>query len=69
MGANYKRDPADTYVFDDDVMDEMENFDSTLTMPEVSGEFTDTLTQENELLDDIAASSIVLEGAPRRRKG
>jgi hypothetical protein len=33
-----------------------------------SGEFTDTLTQENELLGDIAASSIVPEGNPRSRK-
>jgi hypothetical protein len=68
MGGTHKRDPADTYIFDEDVMDELENFDSTMALSGPGDEFTDTLTQENELLDDIASSSIVLEGDSMKRK-
>jgi len=63
MGGKQNSDPADTYIFDEDVLDEMENFNSTIVESDDGVEFSETLTQENELLDDIAASSVVLEGS------
>jgi hypothetical protein len=63
MGGKENLDPADTYIFDEDVLDEMEGFNSTIVESDAGVDFTETLTQENELLDDIASSSVVLEGS------
>jgi len=68
MGRKQNSDPADTYIFDEDVLDEMENFNSTIVESDADVVFTETLTQENELLDDIAASSVVLEGSLSKKR-
>jgi hypothetical protein len=68
MGGKHNSDPADTYIFDEDVLDEMESFNSTIVESDEGVEFTETLTQENELLDDIASSSVVLEGSLTKKR-
>lgn len=67
MDTKQKRDLAETYVFDEDVMDEMENVEATLEIPNAWDELAETLTEENSFLDDVESSSVVLnEGSSKK---
>lgn len=60
MGAKRKLDPADTYVFDEDVMDEMENVEATVELPELSCDVEDILNQEDDFLENADETTVVL---------
>jgi hypothetical protein len=60
MDSKQKRDLADTYVFDEDVMEEMENVEATLEIPNAWDELAETLTEENTFLEDVETSPVVL---------
>ena len=53
MGNERKRDLADTYVFDDDVLEEMENFDVTAVLDEIPP-YDEEPSADDELLKDVA---------------
>ena len=67
MGGNQKTDPAETYVLDEDVMDEMENVEATVVLPETQDELAETLTQKNKFLEDIGAATVVLNDVPAKK--
>ena len=46
MDSKPNNDPADTYIFDDDVMDEMENPEATVVFDEIPD------TDDDKLQDD-----------------
>jgi hypothetical protein len=65
--GNRKRDFADTYVFDDDVLDEMECFEATSVLDD-SEVYDDPGIPDDELLADIEAGTVVLDdGRPDRK--
>jgi hypothetical protein len=59
-----KRDFADTYVFDDDVLDEMEGFQSTSVFDDAEILDNRLVPDDDELLDDIETSTVVLDNSP-----
>lgn len=61
-------DPADTYILDDEVMDEMENFDSTAVLEETWGYSAEDQSGDDHFLDDIESSTIVIEAKPRSKR-
>lgn len=54
MATEQKRDFADTYVFDDEVLEEMENFDVTAVLDEIPP-YGDEQGPGDDLLDDVAS--------------
>lgn len=62
-----KRDFADTYVFDDDVLDEMEGFEATSVFDNslydngATSDDSGVIPDDDELLDDINASTVVFD--------
>ena len=68
MSSKRKIHPADTYILDDDVMDEMENFDSTAILDDTQVRVEDTRTLDDELLDDIESRTVVLDNLPSHKK-
>jgi hypothetical protein len=59
MGSKAKPDPRDTYIFSDDVMDEMENLEATV---EIVG-------LEDLPLDDDATAAIKTTGPRKAARG
>jgi hypothetical protein len=60
MDAKKQATYADTYVFDDDVLDEMENFDATQVLDESADALSSTMTQENKFLEDVEDGTVEL---------
>lgn len=60
MNADADADPADTYVLDEDVMEEMENLETTVVLTEDSDTLDVTATSDSEFLEDIEAATDVL---------
>jgi hypothetical protein len=64
MGDKPIRDLADTYVLEDDVMDEMENFEATGVIDEDWEGAPGARDADDDFLDDIESSTVVLDGSP-----
>ena len=60
MNMNTGSDPADTYVLDEDVMEEMENLAATVVLPESHHELEDWNAYEGDFLDNIEEATVVL---------
>ena len=60
MGKKAETNPADTYVLDDDVMDEMENLEATVVLDDTQKGPTDTDVLHDGFLDDIEENTVVL---------
>ena len=68
MGDKDTGDMTGTYVFDEDVLDEMENFDATAVLEDAWESSADYERPDDGLLDDIESSSVVLDGRPVAKK-
>ena len=60
MGAKQGINSADTYVLDDDVMDEMENVEATVVLPNAPKHSADADTDDDGFLEDAEAATVVL---------
>ena len=68
MGDKRIRDFSDTYVMDEDVMDEMESFNATAVLDSAFEGLGDAQDAEDGFLDDIETSTVVLDNGPRAKK-
>ena len=68
MDSKRKIDPTDTAVLDDDVMDEMEDYEATAVLDNRQAHLSDADILDDELLDDIEASTVVLDNKLSQRK-
>jgi len=68
MDAKQKPTFADTYVLDEDVMDEMENFESTQVLSDSDDELAETRTQQNKFLEDVDEGTVVLDEDSAQKK-
>jgi hypothetical protein len=62
MDGKPKINPADTYVLDEDVMDEMENFDATSVLDDTQVNMVERISADNGLLDDIESGIADVDG-------
>lgn len=63
MDVKQKIDSAQTYVLDEDVMDEMENVEATSVLHPAPTGLTDSRAEETGFLEDIEAGTVILNDA------
>lgn len=64
MDTNSRTYAGNTYILDNDVMEEMENLDATVVLPETPDQLDDSATQDDDFLEDYAAATVVLSDSP-----